>query len=305
MAPFFLNAKSRKVKCTRRRTYNCVFMLRSPIRTVTVLAASLVCLLSVAAASSPEKVQAKHAQVEFLSRQAAVRPGQELLVGVRFSLEPGWHIYWVNPGDSGQPPAFKWQLPEGFTAGEILWPRPERMQSTPQLADYGYHGDVLLAVPMRVSPSARTGAAAITLEAKWLICREICLPDRAQLQVSLPVGPESRDNPATAALFAANAKLLPQPLPANWKARAQATKESLVLALETGRTPSQAAFFPLDPDQIDNAALQKLEPTPRGAKITLRKSDLLVKPIRTLRGVLVLPGGNAYHVEAPVGAGKD
>jgi thiol:disulfide interchange protein DsbD len=269
------------------------------------LIAALVCLPSVAAASPPEKVQAKHAQVELLSRQTAVRPGQELLVGVHFSLEPGWHIYWVNPGDSGQPPAFNWQLPQGFSAGEVLWPRPERMQSTAQLADYGYHGDVLLAIPMRVSPSAQKGTAAITLEAKWLICREVCLPDRAQLQVSLPVGLEARDNPATAGLFVANARLLPQPFPAKWKATVQTSKDSLVVSLEIGRTLSQAGFFPLDPDQIDNAAPQKIEATPRGAKITLRKSDLLVKPIRVLRGVLVLTDGTAYHVEAPVGAGKE
>src|SRR5947209_7877112 len=111
-----------------------------------------------AQALAAQPVPAKHSQVELLSRLTAVRPGQELLLGVHFVLEPGWHIYWVNPGDSGQPPAFKWQLPAGFSAGEIQWPRPERMQNTPQLADYGYHGDVLLAVPVRVAPSARSGA---------------------------------------------------------------------------------------------------------------------------------------------------
>src|SRR5215475_1068175 len=86
------------------------------------------------AAAAP--IQAKHAQVELLSRETAASPGKELLLGVHFVLEKGWHIYWVNPGDSGQPPVFKWQLPDGFVAGEIQWPRPERMQSSPQLADY-------------------------------------------------------------------------------------------------------------------------------------------------------------------------
>jgi thiol:disulfide interchange protein DsbD len=269
--------------------------------------ASLACLAAVLfpALAPPAAVQGKHAQVEFLSRQLAVHPGEEALVGVHFVMEPGWHIYWVNPGDSGQPPAFKWQLPDGFTAGEIQWPRPERMQNTPQLADYGYHGDVLLAVPLRVSPSARPGTAEIALEAKWLICREVCLPDHAQLKISLPVGPEARQNSATAPLFAANDKLLPQPWPAGWRATARSGKDSFVLSLETGKTFSQAGFFPLDPDQIDNAAQPKMEPTPLGARITLKKSDLLLKPIRVLRGVLVLPGGNAYHVDAPVSAGKE
>jgi thiol:disulfide interchange protein DsbD len=236
-----------------------------------------------------------------------VRAGQkeDALVGIHFVLEPGWHIYWVNPGDSGQPPAFQWQLPQGFSAGDIQWPRPERMQNTPQLADYGYHGDVLLAVPLHVSASARAGTAEIALEAKWLICREVCLPDRAQLKISLPVGPEAKQNPAAAPLFAANEKLLPQPWPAGWRATARSGKDTLVLSLATGKSFSQAGFFPLDPDQIDNAAQPKVEATARGANITLKKSDLLLKPIRVLRGVLVLPAGNAYHVDAPVSQGKD
>jgi len=266
--------------------------------------ACLACFLFAGAAPPPEKVQAKHAQVEFLSQQMAVRPGQQAMVGVHFVLEADWHIYWVNSGDSGQPPVLQWHLPEGFTAGEVQWPRPERMQNTPQLADYGYHGDVLLAVPLRVPASARPGAAVINLDAKWLICREVCLPDRAQLRVSLPVGPEARENPAVAALFAANRKLLPQGWPAAWKASVQTEKENFVLLLDTGKTLSQAGFFPLDPGQIDNAAPQILEVMPRGAKITLKKSDLLLKPIRVLRGVLVIPGGSAYYVDAPVSAAK-
>src|SRR6478609_5887049 len=74
-----------------------------------------------------------HAHVELLSRQAAITPGSDLQLGIHFILEPGWHIYWINPGDSGQPPSFQWQLPSGFTAGEIQWPRPERMQSSAEL----------------------------------------------------------------------------------------------------------------------------------------------------------------------------
>ena len=269
------------------------------------LVACVVCLAWAVASPPPERVQGKHAQVEVVSRQLAVRAGQETQVGIHFVMEPGWHIYWVNPGDSGQPPAFQWQLPNGFSAGDIQWPRPERMQNTPQLADYGYHGDVLLAVPLRVSPSARAGTADIAIEAKWLICREVCLPDRAQLKISLPVGPEAKQNPTAATLFAANDKLLPQPWPAAWRASARSSKDTFVLSLETGKSFSQASFFPLDPDQIDNAASPKVEASPRGARITLKKSDLLLKPIRVLRGVLVLPGGSAYHVEAPVSVGTN
>src|SRR5437763_14353945 len=75
-----------------------------------------------------QEVQAQHARVELVSQQASFVPGQENLLGIQFSLEKDWHIYWINPGDSGQPPVLQWQLPAGFSAGEIQRPRPERRQ---------------------------------------------------------------------------------------------------------------------------------------------------------------------------------
>lgn len=264
------------------------------------IAACLVCL---AAAGSAAAVQSAspHARVELLARQNAASPGANLQLGVHFVLEPGWHIYWINPGDSGQPPVLQWQLPAGFNAGEIQWPTPERMQSSAQLADYGYHGEVLLPVALHVPSSAATGRPIeITVEAKWLVCREVCLPARSQLHLSLPMAASAREDPQSAPLFARTEKLLPRPMPRQWQASARAEKDGLILQVRTGKRVSKAEFFPLDPDQVDNAAPQRLRPLPAGAKITLKKSDLLLKPIHVLRGVLALGDGTAYRIEAPV-----
>lgn len=265
---------------------------------------SVVCLLYGQRVFS-QPVAGKHARVELLSRQASVTPGAELMLGVHFMMEKGWHIYWTNPGDSGQPPAFKWQLPGGFSAGDVRWPRPERMQNSPMIADYGYHDDVLLTVPVRAPQAIGGGKAlAIEVEAKWLICREVCIPDKAKLALSLPVTEAAKDNPANASVFAEAEKLLPAPWPKTWKARAESQTSNFVLTIETGKPVNKAMFFPLDPGQIDNPAPQLLRVQPRGAAIALRKSDLLTKPIATLRGVLVLGDGSAYHLEAPVTAAK-
>jgi len=242
-----------------------------------------------------------HARVELLSRHETVAPGAAVELGVHFVLEPGWHIYWVNPGDSGQPPALVWRLPAGASAGEIEWPRPERMQATPQLADYGYHGEVLLPVALRVPASQAQGRALeIAAEAKWLVCREVCIPEKAQLHLSLPVAAAAKENPRSAPLFDKTSKLLPRPMPRGWKAMAKSEKDSFVLQIHAGKRISRAEFFPLDPDQIDNPAPQKVEPLPLGARITLKKSDLLLKSIPTLRGVLELPDGAAYRIVATV-----
>jgi len=240
--------------------------------------------------------------VELLSRQAAIAPGADLQLGIRFTLEPGWHIYWINPGDSGQPPSFHWQLPPGFTAGEIQWPRPERMQSSSELADYGYHDDVLLTVPIHVpqlSNNEQARGLRFAVEAKWLVCREVCIPEHVDLELFLHSG-AIKENPATAKLFADAEKLLPVAMPREWKVEAESRKNDFLLTVAGGKPITKAIFFPLEPGQIDNPAQQNLQPTASGAKITLKKSDLLLKPISVLRGVLAVPGGRAYRIEAPV-----
>jgi len=259
------------------------------------------CFLVTVTAAWGEQPSAAHARVELLSRQNTAIQGADLQLGVHFVLEPGWHIYWINPGDSGQPPVLKWQLPPGFSAGEIEWPRPERMQSTPQLADYGYHGEVLLPVNIHVPSTAAAGTPVqIAADAKWLVCREVCIPEHAPLHLELPVAQTAKDNPQSAALFARTQKLLPRPMPPGWKASAKSEKDEFVLSVQAEKPIAKVEFFPLEPNQIDNPAPQKVLLSATGVKIVLKKSDLLTKPVQVLRGVLVVPGGTAYRIEAPV-----
>lgn len=249
---------------------------------------------------SAQPVSAKHARVELISRGSAVTPGHDLTLGVHFILEKGWHIYWINPGDSGQPPSFAWQLPQGFNAGEIEWPRPDKLQSSPTLADYGYHDDVLLIAPVHVSAEKFTAKSLdLAVEAKWLICREVCIPDHAQLKLTLPNGVADA-NPRTSLLFDQTSERLPRPWPKAWIAAAESRKEDFLLTIETGKLVSKAEFYPLDKGQIENSSIQRVKTTPRGCTIILKKSDLLLKPISTLRGMVVMGNGRAYQISAAV-----
>jgi DsbC/DsbD-like thiol-disulfide interchange protein len=263
-------------------------------------AINILVLLTTAAAMA-QQGSAQHARVELLARQASVKPGSDLQLGVHFTLESGWHIYWINAGDSGQPPSFKWQLPPSFTAGRIQWPRPERIQPNKELADFGYHGEVLLPINIHVPPRVGTSnPVEFGVEVKWLICREVCIPEHANLHLSLPVSTMERVDPQHAQLFANTGKLIPKSLPRAWNASVTSAKDDFVLTIQESKPITQAEFFPLDPGQIDNAASQKVQPTRSGAKVTLKKSDLLVKPITLLRGVLVISGSTPYRIEAPV-----
>jgi thiol:disulfide interchange protein DsbD len=175
------------------------------------------------------------------------------------------------------------------------------MQPAAQLADFGYHNEVLLPLQLQVPASARAGESIqIAAEANWLVCREVCLPERAQLHLAVPVRATAKENPQSAPIFARTMKLLPRPVPRGWKVTAKSEKDDFVLSVQAGRRIEKAEFFPLEPGQIDNPAPQKLQPLATGVKVTLKKSDLLLKPISMLRGVLALSGGPAYMIEAPV-----
>jgi DsbC/DsbD-like thiol-disulfide interchange protein len=259
--------------------------------------ALLLCATGTRAAGAP----IQHGALELIAESQWIAPGHPFYLGLHFQLEKGWHIYWVNPGDSGEPPGVTWQLPAGFTPGPTEWPTPRRLSHS-TIADFGYEDAVMLIVPMHaptnlaVREPARLGA-----EVKVLICREICVPGKVQLTLTLPVksGPPLAD-PQTRGLFAAARKSLPRPAPANWKLSVNEAKDSFDLTVILGRQITQATFFPLAESQIQNAAPQTLVPLAAGFRLTLRKSDQFLKPVERLKGVLVLTAGHAYLIDAPV-----
>ena len=259
----------------------------------------LLCSLGAQAAGTP----IPHGTLELIAENQSTAAGHELYLGLHFQLEKGWHIYWVNPGDSGDPPRIKWQLPPNTTVGEIEWPTPRRL-GTPSIVDFGYEDEVTLIVPIHAPASLKSQQSAqIGAEVKVLVCREICIPGKAQLSLTLPVesraaAPDARNS----SLFAAARKSLPRPAPRSWKFSVADAGNSFVLTANLGHQVSQAVFFPLAESQIDNAAPQNLLPASAGFRLTLRKSDQLRKPTARLKGVLVLSAAQAYIIDVPLGS---
>jgi thiol:disulfide interchange protein DsbD len=246
-----------------------------------------------------------HGTVDLIAEQISVQPARPFWVGLHFQLEPGWHIYWTNPGDSGEPPRVKWNLPPGFQAGPLQWPIPRRVEDH-SLIDYGYQNEVLL--PAVIRPPARLGVGStvqLSATVNWLVCREICIPGRAALELTLPIRqgtPGALSNMHTS--FAKARADLPRTAPPSWKATANLDEHRFVLNVDTGKRETGATFFPLEPNQIENAAPQKASPFSRGIRIELQKSDQLLKSIPHLTGLLVLASGQGYLIEAAVSTSK-
>jgi thiol:disulfide interchange protein DsbD len=263
----------------------------------------VVCSLLVGVAASAQPARIPHGTLELISDTSAISAGHEFTAGLQFKMERGWHIYWVNPGDSGEPPHISWQMPKGLTAGDVIWPAPRKMGAS-SIVNYVYDGDVLLMAPIRAGVDYSASAAdRIDVTVKFLICSEqMCMPGKAQLSLALPVKAQATPDAAMAARFAAARERLPKAPPANWKFSGHAEKDSLVIEIQAGRPIPQAYFFPLHESQIENSAPQLGVTRPTGLRLTLRKSGELTKPLANLQGVLELPGGEAYLVDVPIAA---
>ena len=99
-------------------------------------------------------------------------------IGIKFEIQPGWHIYWANSGESGQPTAVNWIVPEGWRVGELEWPAPTKYIERGNIITYGYENSVLLTAPLFNPPEIPNQPLEIEIQASssWLVCKDICVP---------------------------------------------------------------------------------------------------------------------------------
>lgn len=116
-----------------------------------------------------------------------IQPGQSFTLALRLKMDKGWHTYWRNGADSGLPTSIEWTLPEGFSADEMQWPLPERID-TPPLVSYGYHGEIFLLNKINVPGTIKDGqTVTIQARADWLECEDVCIPGGVDLSIDLKV----------------------------------------------------------------------------------------------------------------------
>jgi DsbC/DsbD-like thiol-disulfide interchange protein len=155
-------------------------------------------MVSVVAAKPPVDV----VRAELVADSTGVAAGQTFTVGLHLHIAPGWHVYWTNPGDIGAPTELSLTLPKGFTAGELQFPVPERLEEADNAVVFGYENDVLLTTTI-TAPADLGGTTAVPIAAlaNWCVCsRDECVLGHAKLDLKLPVGPTVADH---ADLFAA------------------------------------------------------------------------------------------------------
>jgi thiol:disulfide interchange protein/DsbC/DsbD-like thiol-disulfide interchange protein len=231
-------------------------------------------------------VDARHVAASLSSETRNIVPGRALEVALRQQIEPGWHTYWSNPGDSGLPTTIEWLLPRGFTAGPISWPTPERFTVGP-VVGYGYEKEVLLPVTIDVPADLQQGSdVTISAHVSWLACSDICIPEEAELRLSVPVGTVPEPDPYSAQAFAAARARIPRSNP--FLTTATSTNEEITLRVATGdaRNLQDVSFLPADADVIDDGAPQSVVGDSDGLVLRLKR-DITNPPPVALNGFLV------------------
>ncbi len=235
-----------------------------------------------------ETVAPKSAELvkaSLLADTSAIVSGKPFTVGLRLEMAPEWHTYWQYSGDAGLPTKIDWQLPEGFKAGPILWPVPEKIVSPGDIINYGYGHEAMLLV--EITPPATLPPGDVTLKGKasWLVCRESCIPGSKDLTLTLPNGTEARG--ANAEIFARYRAQLPQAY--DEKAvgfHVERKSDGAKLILTVG-TETAVDFYPLpeDPAQVSHP---QLAPPANGKQTITIPVDSGAADVDKVGGLLVV-----------------
>lgn len=230
-------------------------------------------LLLAAECAFANPIDAGNVEVELISEVTSIKPGQDFTVGLRQIIEPGWHTYWRNPGDSGAPTTVDWDLPEGFSAGDFEWPAPERIPYGP-LLNFGYSDEVLFAVRISVPEQIQGGQVRLVADAHWLVCADICVPEDARLVLTLPVLP---DPPLYDVRWQGDFLAARQRVPrraglvSDFRFAGDTIHLNVSFPALAGNRIQKVAYFPYGVDVIDNPSLQEYRVDGDTIKLTLTK----------------------------------
>ncbi len=270
--------------------------------------AFLVCALGFGHAASAAEAPEQHASAELVAETTALLRGGDTTVALMLTPQPGWHTYWINPGDSGLATKLEWTLPAGVSAGPIQWPAPHPAPLG-ELTNYGYDDETLHLVNISV-PTGWPQDTPVTLQAraKWLVCKDVCIPGTAELTLTLPVADAVQLDERHLARFERDRALLPQALPAAARARFAIAGGAFSLALDGAALPKakKIEFFPLAGDLVNHAAPQRLSESGGEWRLTQALSAYHLIVPKSVEGlwVLTLADGRrqAYALKAAAGA---
>ena len=233
-------------------------------------------------------VDASDSRIEILTESISINPGDELLIGFKFTLNPGWHTYWENPGDAGEGASIKWNLPNDVSASEILWPGPQRIPVEP-LMTFGYEDEVVLLTKIYTSEAT---IVPLNLNAlvSWYTCKEICIPQEAEVSIPIKLGNKT----PSVSKATLDQTLEEVPIQFEGTYRVQRLEDSYILQgqLENQDQYDSIYFFPKDYGLTDYTKDQFYEINKDSFSLQIKAAEIEIEN-KTFEGVIAINKGEA------------
>jgi len=249
-------------------------------------------LLLICLALTPTLAHARGIEPELVAEGPAPAGG-EVELAIHMRTNPGWHGYWLNPGDAGKPMEVAWNLPAGFSAGPLRYPVPTRL-TVAGLMNYVYERDYSVLVRLKV-PAGASGTVPIRADAHWLACTDkICVPEQGQLSLDLSVG----SGTPRRAQFDAWRRALPQPLVTVGHFAVAGDRLKLAVPLPASVEMPEPYLFPVTDGVVDYEAPQSFR---RSGDWVVADLSMKTAP-QKFTGVLASADGRGLEFNAVPGA---
>lgn len=257
------------------------------------LAAFLFLILALCAAAVPAAAQ-QRMNVSLVPETEGVLPGRTITLAFVMRPAQGWHGYWRNPGDAGAEPRLEWRLPEGWTAGPIQYPVPDRLTLL-GLMNYVYEHDYALLVNLTVPETAEPGVT-IPVDARldYLVCTDdLCVPETANVSIELHTVQPGARNPA----FAGYRRALPRPMSETARFAVDGARLRIAIPFPPNTNVADPYFFPVTLDALRHSEAQSISRS--GAFLIVETAaGARAASLQTLEGVMEIGPGTGLALTA-------
>jgi DsbC/DsbD-like thiol-disulfide interchange protein/cytochrome c biogenesis protein CcdA len=249
-------------------------------------------ILLLALLLAPALAQARGIEPQLVAEGPAPAGGSVDLA-IAMHPAPGWHGYWLNPGDAGLPMQVQWTLPKGVSVGQLRYPVPSQLKIA-GLMNYVYQSDYAVLTALKVPADAK-GTIPIRAEAHWLACTDrICVPESGELSLDVPVGTGTPNR----AQFDQWRQALPRPLAAVAHFEIAGNRFRVGIPLPSDIKVDRPYLFPETDGPVDYAGEQQFS----------RDDDVLIADLpykegqpTKFSGVLALGNGGGLEFQAVPG----
>ena len=216
---------------------------------------------------------------------------ESIWIAWRIQRDFGWHTYWLHPGDVGVPPSVEWILPEGVTAGPLLFPVPKRVKMG-QIGAHGHHDETLFLCELTFSDTCKlTNDLIIEAKVAWLACSKTCLPGYANLSLSIPVGKQTKLDDRWKKAFDGFHKKLPIKPPSEWQVKAYRKGDKFQLVLPGLGSSFPGLYFFSEGRIVRSNAMQPVRFKNGNWELEMTRSSWSPERVTRLRGLLYRKSG--------------